>query len=60
MRSFWPRLQREQAPSENGDAIPPTQCDSQQEEMYLSIVEEESGDESMLMGTSMVLKMTWM
>ena len=56
------RVAREQAPSENGEAIPPTQCDSQQgtdmisqtasEEMYLSTVEEESGDETMLMGTS--------
>ena len=56
------RVAREQAPSENGEAIPPTQCDSQQgtdmisrtasEEMYLGAVEEESGDESMLVGTS--------
>ena len=55
------QVAREQAPSEN-EAIPPTQCDSQQgddmasqnatEEMYLSTVEEESGDDSMLMGTS--------
>ena len=56
------QVAREQAPSDNGEAIPPTQCDSQQgnditsqtasEEMYLSSVEEESGDESMLVGTS--------
>ena len=49
------------APSEN-EAVPPTQCDSQwgddmvsqnaTEEMYLGSVEEESGDESMLVGTS--------
>ena len=42
--------------------IPPAQCDSQQEndmsgqtaseEMYLSTVEEESGDESIFLGTS--------
>ena len=63
------QVAREQHPSENGEAIPPTQCDSQQEndmisqtaseEMCRSTVEEESGDESMLMGIS-VLKMTWM
>ena len=47
-----------------GEAIPLAQCDSQQEqendmagqaaseEMYLSTVDEESGDESMLLGTS--------
>ena len=56
------QVAREHAPSDNGEAIPPTQCDSQQgndmvsqtasEEMYLSTVKEESGDESMLMGTS--------
>ena len=56
------RVAREKAPLENGEVIPPTQCDSQQgndmtgraasEEMYLSTVEEESGDESMLLGTS--------
>ena len=56
------RVAREKAPSENGEVIPPTQCDSQQgndmtgqpasEEMYLSTVEEESGDESMFLGTS--------
>ena len=46
------------------EAIPLTQCDSQQdqendmvgpavsEEMHLSTVDEESGDESMLLGTS--------
>ena len=52
---------REKAASENGEVIPPTQCYSQQgndmtgqpasEEMYLSTVEEESGDESKLLGT---------
>ena len=56
------QVAREKPPSDNGEMIPPTQCDSQQgndmisqtasEEMYLSTVEEESGDESMLMGTS--------
>ena len=56
------QVAREQAPSEYGEAIPPTQSDSQQgneiisqfasEEMYLSSVEEENGDESMLTGTS--------
>ena len=56
------QVAKEQAPSDTGETIPPTQSDSQQgddmvgqtdsEEMYLSIVEEESGDESMLMGTS--------
>ena len=56
------QVAREQAPSENGDTIPPTQCDSQQgndmicqtasEEMYLGTLEEESGDEPMLLGTS--------
>ena len=56
------QVAREQAPSENGETIPPSQCDSQQgtdmisqtafEEMYLGTVEEESGDESMLVGTS--------
>ena len=53
------QVAREQAPSDNGEAIPPTQCDSQRgngqtasEEMYLSTLEEESGDESMLVGTS--------
>ena len=55
--SFGPRLQKNKL-----EAIPPTQSDSQQgddmvgqtasEEMYLSTVEEEIGDESMLMGTS--------
>ena len=43
---------KEQAPSDTGEMIPPTQSDSQPEEMYLSTVEEESGDESMLMGAS--------
>ena len=58
---------REQAPvteSSLSEAIPLAQCDSQQdqendmvgqavsEEMYLSTVDEESGDESMLLGTS--------
>ena len=52
----------EKAPSDTGETIPPTQSDSQQgddmvgqtasEEMHLSTVEEESEDESMLMGTS--------
>ena len=56
------QVAKEQAPSDTGEMIPPTQSDSQQgddmvcqaasEEMYLSTVEEESGDESMLMGTS--------
>ena len=56
------QVAREQAPSDNGEAIPPTRCDSQKvndmisqtssEEMYLSTVEEESGNESMLVGTS--------
>ena len=56
------QVAKEQAPSGTGETIPPTQSDSQQgddmvgqtasEEMYLSTVEEESGDESMLMGTS--------
>ena len=32
--------------------LPPTQNDSQPDEMYLSTVEEESGGESMLMGGS--------
>ena len=54
------QVAKDQAPSDTGETIPPTQCDSQQgddmvgqtasEEMYLSTVEEESGDESM--GTS--------
>ena len=52
----------EQAPSDTGKTIHPTQSDSQQgddmvgqaasEEMYLSTVDEESEDESLLMGTS--------
>ena len=55
------QVAKEQAPSDTGETIPPTQSGSQQgddmvgqtasEEMYLSAVEEESGDESMLMGT---------
>ena len=45
------QVAKEQAPSETGETIPP-KSDSQQEEMYLSTVIEESGDESMLMGTS--------
>ena len=56
------QVAKEQALSDTGETIPPTQSDSQQgddmvgqtasEEMYLSTVEEESGDESMLMGSS--------
>ena len=46
------QVAKEQAPPENCETIPPTQSDSQPEEMYLSTVEEESGDESMLMGAS--------
>ena len=46
------QVAKEQAPSETGETVPPTQSDSQPEEMYLSTVEEESRDESMLMGTS--------
>ena len=56
------QVAREQAPSENGEAILPPLCDSQQgtdmisqtasEEMYLSAVEDESGDETMFVGTS--------
>ena len=46
------QVAKEQAASETGETVPPTQCDSQPEELYLSTVEEESGDESMLMGTS--------
>ena len=46
------QVAKEQAPSETGETVPPTQSDSQPDEMYLSTVEEESGDESMLMGTS--------
>ena len=45
------QVAKEQAPSDTVETIPPTQSDSQQEEMYLCIVEEECGDESMLMGT---------
>ena len=43
---------KEKAPAESFETIPPTQYDSQPDEMYLSTVEEESGDESMLMGGS--------
>ena len=60
--SFGPRLRKNKPPSDTGEAILPAQSDSQQgddmvgqtasEEMYLSTVEEESGDETMLMGTS--------
>ena len=39
-------------PADSGETVPPTQSDSQPDEMYLSTVEEESGDESMLMGGS--------
>ena len=56
------QVAKEQALSDTSETIPPTQSDSQQgddmvgqtasEEMYLSTVEEESGVESMLMGTS--------
>ena len=56
------QVAKEQAPSDTGETIPPIQSDSQQgddkvgqtasEEMYLGIVEEESVDESLLMGTS--------
>ena len=46
------QVAKEQAPSETCETIPPTQSDSQPEEMYLSTDEEESGDESMLMDTS--------
>ena len=56
------QVAKEQAPLDTGETIPPTQSGSQQgddtvgqtasEEMYLSTVEEESGDESMLRGTS--------
>ena len=56
------QVAKEKAPPDTGETIPPTQSDSQQgddmvgqttsEEMYLSTVEEESGDESMLMGAS--------
>ena len=56
------QVAKEQAPSDTGEMIPPTQSDSQQgddivglaasEELYLSTAEEESGNESMLMGTS--------
>ena len=43
---------KEKAPAESFETIPPTQYDSQPDEMYLSTVEEVSGDESMLMGGS--------
>ena len=49
------QVAKEQAPSDTSETVPPTQSDSQQgddmvsqnatEEMYLSTVEEESGDE---------------
>ena len=52
------QVAKEQAPSDTGETIPPTQSDSQQgddmvgqtasEEMYLCTVEEERWDESML------------
>ena len=46
------QVAKEKAPAESFETVPPTQCDSQPDEMYLSTVEEESGDESMLMGGS--------
>ena len=46
------QVAKEQAPPGTCETIPPTQSDSQPDEMYLSTVEEESGDESMLMGGS--------
>ena len=46
------QVAKEKAPAESFETIPPTQYDSQPDEVYLSTVEEESGDESMLMGTS--------
>ena len=46
------QVAKEQAPPENCGTIPPTQSDSQPDDMYLSTVEEENGDESMLMGAS--------
>ena len=46
------QVAKEKAPADSGETVPPTQSDSQPEEMYLSTVEEESGDESMLMGGS--------
>ena len=56
------QVAKEKAPAETFETVPPTQSDSQPgddmvgqtatEEMYLSTVEEESGDESMLMGAS--------
>ena len=59
---FRAPVAEDQAPSDTGETTPPTQSDSQQgddmvgqaasEEMYLSTVEDESGNESMLMGTS--------
>ena len=45
-------MAKEKAPAETFETVPPTQSDSQPDEMYLSTVEEESGDESMLMGGS--------
>ena len=47
------RVAREKAPSENGEAARNDMTgQAASEEMYLSAVEEESGDESMLLGTS--------
>ena len=46
------QVAKENAPAESFETIPPPQYDSQPDEMYLSTVEEESGDESMLMGGS--------
>ena len=46
------QVAKEQAPADSDETVPPTQNDSQPDEMYLSTVEEESGDESMLMGGS--------
>ena len=54
------QVAKEQAPPENCETIPPTRSDSQPDEMYLSTVEEESGDESMLMGTSTGAEDDWM
>ena len=46
------QVAKEKAPAESFESVPPTQYDSQPDEMYLSTVEEESGDESVLMGGS--------
>ena len=46
------QVAKENTPAEAVESVPPTQYDSQPDEMYLSTVEEESGDESMLMGGS--------